>query len=785
MKQKNRSLALFYASAMFVSGFGIAFFFVQAEVAIAPVPKLTFELTKRVVYGYHKGDSTDHCGNGTVESAQNETCDGTGVIATCRERNTTGSTACTNECCTYCGDGNLNDDGGGESCDDGNTTAGDGCSGTCTIESGYSCTGGQPSVCKISCGDGVIGGSEACDDGGESATCDDDCTAVACGDGNTNETAGEECDDANSSNADECSTACKNSYCGDAIVQESLGEACEPSLNTSCGTNCQIQLSIGNTQKRSDYEITYSLEDLRHRDGPCGNAIVEPERGEECDTGRFNGVTPCSVDCTYLFCGDGNISAHLAEECEVTLEEEVVDGETRYWYTTPNCGLSCTLPSCIGGSCTGGCERDFLPPCENGVVTYRSVRAPSPVQEVVESRPTDRPPPPEHCGNGVHEPLKGEQCDLGSLNAVAGCSLWCEILHCGDSVVSAHIGEECEPKKAEDGSFIVNECGTICTIPICDEKGSCTGGCKLDFSISCTTPDTNIDFVLDDDLFEEDLQTIAVPIVPTLDTSPVCGNARIEEEEECDDGNTYGDDGCSSDCLLERGSKALCGDGITQEWEECDNGALNSDTAPNTCRTTCRLSYCGDSIEDANEQCDDGNTIEGDGCSALCFIADCGNGVLEIGEGCDDGKYNSDELPNTCRTNCVSPYCGDSVIDTALGEKCDDGDQNSDTLPDSCRTYCWPSECGDGVQDEGEECDDGNNVHSDFCSNDCMYPRCGNGIRQANEECDDGNTANGDGCDSLCRKDIRVDNSLLLIIMLIFGMSALTEWWIRKRLMTL
>ncbi len=42
-----------------------------------------------------------------------------------------------------CGDGILN---AGETCDDGNVTSGDGCSGTCQVEAGYSCTG-TPSVC--------------------------------------------------------------------------------------------------------------------------------------------------------------------------------------------------------------------------------------------------------------------------------------------------------------------------------------------------------------------------------------------------------------------------------------------------------------------------------------------------------------------------------------------------------------------------------------------------------------------------------------------------------------
>lgn len=46
------------------------------------------------------------------------------------------------------------------------------------------------------CGDGVVGEpAEECDDGGESATCDDDCTRAACGDGVVNARAGELCDE--------------------------------------------------------------------------------------------------------------------------------------------------------------------------------------------------------------------------------------------------------------------------------------------------------------------------------------------------------------------------------------------------------------------------------------------------------------------------------------------------------------------------------------------------------------------------------------------------------------
>jgi arylsulfatase B len=65
---------------------------------------------------------------------------------------------------------------------------------------------------------------------------------------------------------------------------------------------------------------------------------------------------------------------------------------------------------------------------------------------------------------------------------------------------------------------------------------------------------------------------------------------------------------------------ALCGDGILDLNEQCDNGALNSDTVPDACRTTCRLPSCGDGVIDTGEECDDGNTSNADHCSQACKV---------------------------------------------------------------------------------------------------------------------------------------------------------------------
>lgn len=64
----------------------------------------------------------------------------------------------------------------------------------------------------------------------------------------------------------------------------------------------------------------------------------------------------------------------------------------------------------------------------------------------------------------------------------------------------------------------------------------------------------------------------------------VCGDARVEAAEQCDDGNAVDGDGCSATCTNE--VTPACGDGILQ----------------------------------AGEACDDQNATDGDGCSSTCAI---------------------------------------------------------------------------------------------------------------------------------------------------------------------
>jgi len=174
------------------------------------------------------------CGDGVRTGT--EVCDGADLgTETCVSRGfTRGTLACSAACafdtsgCSSgsCGDGVV---GASEACDDGNVAASDGCSATCTVETGWTCSGG-PSNCDPICGNGVaIPGVEECDGAdlrsttctslgyaggtlGCSAACVFDvtaCTRGTCGNSIVESAAGEECDDGNAADFDGCTRACR------------------------------------------------------------------------------------------------------------------------------------------------------------------------------------------------------------------------------------------------------------------------------------------------------------------------------------------------------------------------------------------------------------------------------------------------------------------------------------------------------------------------------------------------------------------------------------------------
>jgi hypothetical protein len=187
-----------------------------------------------------------------------------------------------------------------------------------------------------------------------------------------------------------------------------------------------------------------------------------------------------------------------------------------------------------------------------------------------------------------------------------------------------------------------------------------------------------------------------------------------------------------------------CGDFVVDLEESCDEGG--EDTA--ICNSDCTLSECGDSYYNpaSGEECDLGGGDSVD-CDSDCTLAVCGDGWLNpaAGELCDDGEGNAD-IPDACRSNCITPHCGDLIQDTA--ESCDSGGVNRGW----CDSDCTEPLCGDSHVnlEAGEICDQGG-IDTGECDSDCTEPLCGDFYvnLMISEQCDEG-AVDTAGCDGDC-----------------------------------
>lgn len=273
-------------------------------------------------------------------------------------------------------------------------------------------------------------------------------------------------------------------------------------------------------------------------------------------------------------------------------------------------------------------------------------------------------------------------------------------------------------------------------------------------------------------------------------SSVVCGDGRVELDEECDPRNGASDPGCL-DCKIVEG------------WQ-CDNNTVDLCTP-----------ICGDAKVLGDEVCDEGPGPHVDpGCIDTCSRAaegfvcpemggkcsrTCGDGVIDDGEQCDTNSVSivgcdgcaeatgwlCSEDASGVTTACES-VCGDGILAVMIdgqGESCDDnnlgdGDGCSSLCEKEPGFACVPSGagsmcdsiCGDGVIVAGETCDDSDQQSGDGCDSVCAVEAgfecptqngvggrctllCGNGNNDPGEGCDDGNRNSGDGCDSTCQPE--------------------------------
>ena len=242
-------------------------------------------------------------------------------------------------------------------------------------------------------------------------------------------------------------------------------------------------------------------------------------------------------------------------------------------------------------------------------------------------------------------------------------------------------------------------------------------------------------------------------------TTPVCGNRMVEKkadgsvEETCDRGAENGVvctpaqggfcDYCTSDCKFRTVSWPSCGDGIVQTNEECDDANHSGDDGCNECTLM-------DGFACTNAP----------GQPSVCHtVPVCGNSTVETGEGCDPGG------------SCIIGGAASTTINcsTVLGARdCSwSHGRCSVVATETCSATCQPiSLCGNGRPDAGEVCDNGTAINGDctapyggtcnYCATDCLSTVtkqggfCGDHVVQTPpEQCDPVTP------DSTCRSDCK------------------------------
>ncbi|MBI5488139.1 MAG: hypothetical protein HY905_12470 [Deltaproteobacteria bacterium] len=564
------------------------------------------------------------------------------------------------------------------------------------------------------CGDEVVEGSEACDDGNSDDTddCLSTCVAASCGDGFVH-AAAEECDDgaANSdTEPDACRTDCRPARCGDAAVD--TGEGCDDG-NTIDDDGCTNACALPS----------------------CGDGLVQP--GEDCDDANADDTDACLSTCVSASCGDGFVHSGV-EECDgepprsCTTACATIGGEA-----CADCSWAgeCTPPdetcNAADDDCDAETDEDF--PCAAGASGVSCTTSCASTGRGVCTPECALPPsavciPPAESCNGADDDCDGET-DEG-FSCIAGRPAAC-LTSCG-STGTGTCTSACDPAvpadcvaptetcngadddcdgAADDGFACVQGAIVSCSTG-CGSlgEGVCSAACRVPTGGGCAPPAETCNGL------DDDCDTVA-------DDGFACvqGAAGAPCTTSC---GTTGSGVCSATCDVAPAASCtppaeICNaadddcDTVADDGFACVQGAAGTtctttcgSIGAGACSATCAIpgpAACTPPIETCNARDDDCDTTADNGFACVqSRLTPCITSCGSAGTG-------------TCSATCSVPP---PSACTLPAESCNGIDDDCDTATDetfSCspgQTRACTTPCGTSRVQR--------------CTSSCVWGACGN-----------------------------------------------------------